>query len=190
MEGPHRLCDLLHRKRQPSHSYSRKKLVIKRCRQHLMEDMRFPANLIFQRQPYHQLNLTNTLLESITVTDEEASLIKLGLQHVTLGYILQLRSALRKNWEQLSTFLPLLICGQVQQGCVLIQVIQYTLSTKNGIYRADVCRPNSYHRIIQEPVQLKLWKAVLSFWDLDAANQVCLTTDSGSNVISATRQLG
>ena len=34
---------------------------------------------------FNQLNLTDTLLESIIVSDEEASLIKLGLQHVTVG---------------------------------------------------------------------------------------------------------
>ena len=33
-------------------------------------------------------------------------------------------------------------------------------------------------------------KAALESWDLDILNQVCLTTDNGSNIISAVRQLG
>ena len=28
-------------------------------------------------------------------------------------------------------------------------------------------------------------EAALSLWDLDAANQICLTTDNGSNIVNA-----
>ena len=30
----------------------------------------------------------------------------------------------------------------------------------------------------------KSMEAVLSLWDLDAANQICLTTDNGSNIVN------
>ena len=32
-------------------------------------------------------------------------------------------------------------------------------------------------------------EAVLSIWDLDAANQICLTTDNGSNNVNAAGML-
>ena len=35
----------------------------------------------------------------------------------------------------------------------------------------------------------KAMEAALAMWDLDAANQICVTTDNGSNIISAARIL-